>query len=235
MPVAASAETVVFIPGLTCTGALFGPQINSLKERPIILAETCDLDTIEAMAERLLDHAPETFALLGLSLGGYIALEMIRQAPERVSRLALMNTNARDDTLAQTQLRQTQMAIVKKGGFHKIAAMQYPQLVHPARHDDTTLRQIIYDMADEVGPESYLKQQNAIIHRKDQRPHLSAIKCPTMIVAGEEDSLLPLDRCREMHEAIPHSELHIIPDCGHMSTLEHPAHTSELIQDWLSS
>ncbi|GHB29001.1 hydrolase [Pseudovibrio japonicus] len=235
MPAAASAETVVFIPGVTCTGALFGPQINSLKERPIILAETCDLDTIESMAQRLLDHAPEHFALLGSSMGGYIALEVIRQAPERVSRLALMHTNAREDTLAQTQLRQTQMAIVKKGGFHKIAAMQYPQLVHPARHDDTALRQITYDMADEVGPQSFLKQQNAIIHRKDQRPYLSAIKCPTMIVAGEEDNLLPLDRCREMHEAIPHSELHIIPDCGHMSTLEHPAHTSELIQDWLDA
>lgn len=115
MPAAASAETVVFIPGLTCTGAVFGPQINSLKERPIILAETCDLDTIEAMAQRLLDHAPAKFALLGISMGGYIALEVIRQAPERVSRLALLNTNARDDTLAQTQLRQTQMAIVKKG------------------------------------------------------------------------------------------------------------------------
>ena len=235
MPDTATAETVVFIPGLTSTGALFGPQINSLKERPIIIAETCGMDSIETMAKRLLDHTPEKFALLGMSMGGYVALEVIRQAPERVSRLALVNTNARDDTAAQTQLRHTQMEIAKKGGFHKIASMQYPQLIHPARHDDTALRQVVFDMAAEIGPEDFLKQQTAIINRPDQRPNLPAIQCPTMIIAGEEDSLLPLDRCREMHDAIANSKLHIIPDCGHMSTLEHPVHTSELVQDWLAA
>ncbi|WP_208995260.1 alpha/beta fold hydrolase [Pseudovibrio sp. Alg231-02] len=235
MPETAPAETVVFIPGLTSTGTLFGPQINSLKERPIIIAETCDMDSIEAMAKRLLDHAPERFALLGMSMGGYVALEVIRLAPERISRLALINTNARDDTAAQTQLRHTQMEIARKGGFHKIASMQYPQLVHPARHDDTALRQVVFDMAADIGADSFLKQQNAIINRRDQRPDLPAIQCPTMIVAGEEDSLLPLDRCREMHDAIPNNKLHIIPDCGHLSTLEHPDHTSELIQDWLDT
>ncbi|KZL20395.1 MULTISPECIES: alpha/beta fold hydrolase [unclassified Pseudovibrio] len=235
MPETAPAETVVFIPGLTSTGTLFGPQINSLKERPIIIAETCAMDSIGAMAQRLLDHAPEKFALLGMSMGGYVALEVIRLAPERISRLALINTNARGDTPAQTQLRHTQIEIARKGGFHKIASMQYPQLVHPARHDDTALRQVVFDMAADIGADNFLKQQNAIINRRDQRPDLPAIQCPAIIVAGEEDSLLPLDRCREMHDAIPNSKLHIIPDCGHLSTLEHPVHTSELIQDWLDA
>ncbi len=235
MPVTALAEPVVFIPGLTCTGTLFSSQISSLKERPVIIAETCGLSSIEAMANQLLEHAPDKFALLGLSMGGYIAMEVIRQAPNRVTRLALMNTNARNDTPAQTQLRHSQMEIARKGGFHKIAALQYNQFVHPARHDDTALRRIVFDMADEIGAENFLRQQEAIIHRRDQRPHLTAIQCPTMIVAGEEDNLLPLDRCQEMHSAISKSMLHIIPDCGHLSTLEHPTHTCTLIRDWLNA
>ncbi|KZL16561.1 2-hydroxy-6-oxononadienedioate/2-hydroxy-6-oxononatrienedioate hydrolase [Pseudovibrio axinellae] len=234
MTVTAPANTIVFIPGLACTGAVFSHQIASLKEHAIMIAETFGQDTIEAMARRLLDHAPEKFALAGYSMGGYIALETIRIAPERVDRLALISTNARIDLPAQTQLRQAQMEIVKKGGYHKIAAIQYTQLVHPARHTDITLRQTIVDMAEEVGAENYLKQQHAIINRRDQRPNLSSIQCPTIILAGADDKLLPLDRSYEMHESITQSELHILPHCGHIAPLEHPAHTNELIQDWIN-
>lgn len=234
MPESVVTEAVVFIPGLACTGALFGLQISTFKERPIIIAETCDQDTIEAMATRLLAHAPERFALVGLSMGGYVALEVIRQAPDRISRLALMNTNARNDAPPQTQLRHALMEITRKGGYHKIAAMQYSQIVHPAHHDDTALKNIVFDMATDIGPDNYLRQQNAIINRRDQRPNLPAIKCPCIIVAGEQDNLIPHDRCVEMHKAISQSKLHVIPDCGHLSTLEHPVHTSELLQDWLS-
>lgn len=228
-------DTLVFVPGLCCTGALFAPQISAMAEQPIMIAQTCSDDAMKDMAARLLKAAPERFALAGLSMGGYIALEVVKQAPERVAKLALLNTNARADSADQTQARKTQIRITEKGGYQKIAAMQFPQLVHPARLEDAPLRNTIVQMAEDVGPDAFIAQQTAIMGRRDQRPFLQYIQCPTLIVSGAQDALIAADRAQEMHSAIAGSIHHEVQDCGHMSTLEKPSKVTNLLQHWLTA
>ncbi|MFH1982616.1 MAG: alpha/beta hydrolase [Pseudomonadota bacterium] len=227
---------MILIPGLLCDAALWGHQVASLHS----IAE-CKITehhrhhaTIGLMADAIVAEAPARFALAGLSMGGYIALEICRKYGDRVERLALIDTSARSDTPAQTDRRKSLIKQCREGNFHSVPETLYPFLVHPDRMADATLKRQVIDMAARVGAEVFLRQQRSIMDRIDQVPNLSSITCPTMIVCGEHDQITPRACSEEMVEKICRSELVIVGDCGHMSTMEKPETVSSIMYNWFT-
>lgn len=228
------AETLVLIPGLACTPRLFEPQIAALSvAHTIVVADHRQDDSISGIAARLLREAPDRFALAGLSMGGYIAMEVMRQAPERVQRLALLDTSARPDTPEASQDRKRLIALAEAGRFEEIQATLWPRLVHPDRRTDRVLQDILFGMMRETGAEAYIRQQRAIMARADSRQTLSGIEIPTLVLAGEGDAITPPEIAREMAEMIEWASLVVVPGAGHMSTLERPEQVTQAMQLWL--
>ncbi|WP_346892345.1 alpha/beta fold hydrolase [uncultured Roseibium sp.] len=227
-------EPIVFVPGLLCTELLYTPQIVAFADRPLMIADHRQHDTIPAIAASILEKAPEKFSLAGLSMGGYIAMEIMRTAPERVSRLALLDTNARADTPEQTERREFLIDLTRKKDFKKVPHLLYPGFVHESREDDEELKAIVVEMAMDTGPEAFIRQMTALIRRVDSRPTLHEIKCPTLILVGEGDTLTPPDLAREIHGLIPDSRLAVIEGSGHLSTLEKPEAVTAELTRWLS-
>jgi pimeloyl-ACP methyl ester carboxylesterase len=227
-------ETLILIPGLACTARLFEPQISALStDRTIVVADHRQDDSMEAIAARLLKDAPERFALAGLSMGGYAAMEVMRQAPERVSRLALLDTTARPDTPETRQNRERQIALAEAGRFEDILTTLWPRLVHPNRQSDKTLQEIVFGMMRETGPEAFIRQQRAIMGRPDSRPLLPNIEIPTLILVGEGDAITPPEVAREMADLIEWSSLAVILEAGHTSTLEQAERVTQALRMWL--
>jgi len=228
--------SLVLLPGLLCDAALWAPQQAALSDlRSIFIADLTRHASIAEMAAAVLREAPaHRFALAGLSMGGYVALEILRQAPSRVERLALLDTRARPDSAEETQRRQQLVRIAEMAkGFAPVHKRMMPMLVHPSRTSDPELTRIVQEMADHVGLEAYRRQQAAIIGRADFRPTLNAIACPTLVLCGREDALTPLAYHEEMARAIPEAELAIVEQCGHLSTLERPDEVNALLRSWL--
>lgn len=227
-------DPIVFIPGLLCTETLFSKQIVAFADRPIMVANHREHDGISAIAESILAEAPERFSLIALSMGGYVAMEIMRQAPERVSKLALMNTNARADREDQSERRRFLIEMTRKRGFKKVPHLLYPGFVHELREEDEDLRAIVVDMANDTGPEAFIRQQTALINRIDSRPSLGDIRCPTLVLVGEGDRLTPVPVSEEIHGHIPGSELVIVEGCGHLSPLEEPDKVTRVLRDFLN-
>jgi len=228
------AETLVLIPGLACTARLFEPQIAALSAgRTIVVADHTQDDSIAAIAARLLREAPGRFDLAGLSMGGYIAMEVMRQAPERVERLALLDTSARPDTPEASQDRKRLIALAEAGRFEEIHSALWPRLVHPDHRDDQALQDIMFGMMRETGAKAYIRQQRAIMARADSRPLLPGTEIPTLVLVGEGDAITPPEIAREMAEMIEWASLVVIPEAGHMSTLEQPERVTQALQLWL--
>lgn len=228
---------VVLLPGLLCDAQLWQPQIESLADRiePWVADLTRD-DSMAAMASRVLAEAPfGEFALAGLSMGGYAALELMRRAPERVRRLALLDTQARADTPEATERRLALIALARQGRFAGVTDRLLPLLLHTSRLRDERLVGIVKAMAQNVGSEAFLRQQKAIMGRVDSRESLARIACPTLVLCGGQDMLTPLDRHEEMAAAIPGASLVVIPDCGHLATLEAPQAVNAALVAWLGS
>ncbi len=159
---------IVLIPGLNCSARLYGGQIPALwRFGPIQVADHTRDDAMEAIAGRILAAAPPQFALVGLSMGGYIAFEILRQAPERMQRLALLDTGARADTPEQTERRLHQIELARAGRFAEISDVLFPLLVAADHQNDARLREIIHVMAEETGADAFVRQQTAIIKRPD--------------------------------------------------------------------
>ncbi len=229
-------EPLVFLPGLLCDRRLFGPQISAFQsERPILVADTTRDDSFEGMARRLLQQAPLRFALAGLSMGGYLALEVVKQAPDRVTHLAILGSNARPDTPEQTQSRRDLLALSDRGEFRGVPDRLLPKLINARRLNDRGLCDLILSMALNIGKDAFLRQQTALINRDDARPYLGAIQCPTLVLCGRQDALRGPEYHEEMAEAIPGATLVILPDCGHLSTLEQPALVNRQLEAWLKS
>lgn len=229
-------DPLVLVPGLLCTARLYAPQMTALaaEGRPVVVADHASDATIPAIAARLLAAAPARFALAGLSMGGYVAMEVMRQAPERVARLALLDTTARPDTEEQTANRERQIALARAGRLAEVAAALFPMFVDAARETDAALRDTVLAMAAETGAEAFERQQRAIMGRIDSRPHLAAIVCPTLVLVGAGDRLTPPERAREIGELIPGSRLEIVVGAGHLPTLEAPDATTAALRTWLA-
>lgn len=227
-------EPIVFVPGLLCTEILYAPQIVAFADRPLMVADHRQHESIPEIAASILEKAPERFALAGLSMGGYISMEIMRMAPERVTRLALLDTNARADTPEQTERRNFLIDLTRKKDFKKVPYLLYPGFVHANRENDEDLKATVVEMATDTGPDAFIRQMTAIINRDDMRPSLPEIKCPTLVLVGDGDTLTPPDLAREIQGLIPESRLAIIEDCGHLSTLEKPEAVTAQLTQWLA-
>ncbi len=228
------SDPIVFVPGLLCTEALFAPQIVAFADRPIMVANHRDHDSIEAIAASILDNAPERFSLVGLSMGGYIAMEILREAPERVTKVALLDTNAKADTADQTERRQFLIKLTQKRGFQKVPHLLFPGFVHESREEDENLKAIVVEMANDTGPDAFIRQQTALINRPDARPRLPEISAPALVLVGDGDRLTPPEISEEIHSLIPGSQLAIVKGSGHLSTLEEPEKVTGIIRDFLN-
>ena len=229
-------DTLVLVPGLNCTEKLFEAQIAALSDSwRIVVADHTQDDTIEAIAQRLLRHAPERFALAGLSMGGYVALEVMRVAPERVTRLGLLDTSARADTGEARQRRETLIALAEGGRFGDVHAELWPRLVHPERHSDREFEGVVREMARATGAEAFVRQERAIMARRDARPLLPGIEIPTLVLVGQDDALTPPELAREMAEMVEWASLVVVPRSGHLSPLEQPEAVTQALRLWLSA
>lgn len=225
---------ILLIPGLLCTPRLYAEQLPALwRSAPVTVASHHQADSMAALADRILADAPPRFALVGLSMGGYIAFEIMRAAPNRVSRLALLDTTARPDTPAQSQRRREQIDRTRAGHFAQVVDELIEVWVRPSRRDDG-MRRLIHRMAAETGPEAFIRQQTAIMNRMDSRPDLAGIACPTLVVVGADDELTTPEHAKEMAGAVPDARLEVVPDCGHLSTLEQPDALTAALTAWLS-
>jgi pimeloyl-ACP methyl ester carboxylesterase len=227
---------IVLVAGLAASPRIYAPIIPALwRFGPVTVANHIRDDNMGAIARRILAEAPPRFALAGHSMGGYIAFEIIRQAPERVIRLALINTQARPDTLEASAGRRGQIARVQAGQFHEVLDAAFPGFVHPSRRDDPELRQLVHGMGDDIGPDAFVRQQTAVMGRQDSRPTLSAIRCPTWVLTGDQDNTIPNSLSVEMADAIEGAALTIIPNCGHLPQVEQPQATADALLSWVQS
>ena len=226
---------LVLLPGLLNTRRVFEQQIEALSDvADCIVPELWHHDTMAAMAEATLELAPPTFALCGFSMGGYVAFEILRRAGQRVERLALMDTQAAPDSAESTKRRRALLEQTKIGRFHGVQRTLLPQLVHQRHVGDDTISQPIFDMAQEIGADGFVREQRAIIDRADSRHLLVDIDVPTVVVVGRQDQVTPLPRSEEMAADIADSRLVVLEECGHMSPLERPAEVTDALRRWLS-
>lgn len=230
-----SGLPIVFIPGLMCTGRLYHYQCEALGEaHPVLLGNHWSAASMGEIADQILAVAPERFALAGTSMGGYVAFEILRRAPERIEKLVLMSTSARPDTPERSHVRHQQLEWTRHHGMRAGTRALWDHLVHPARHEDHPLLTTFIEMAEIVGIEGYARQTEAIIGRADSRPLLGALTMPTLVIAGADDKLIPPDQSREIAAGIAGSRLEIVPDCGHMGMIEKPDTYTKLIGTFLA-
>src|ERR1700745_1313166 len=226
---------VVLIPGLNCSARLYAEQIAALwRFGAVQVADHPRDDSMDAIATRILAAAPPRFALAGLSMGGFIALTIMRHAPERVQKLALLDTSARPETPEQTARRRPQIALAKAGKFAEVPALQFPVFVHRNRQGDEALRERVRIMAEETGAQAFLRQQQAIMTRPDARPFLGAITCPTLVLVGDGDELTPPALAQEIAAGVRGPRLVVIADCGHLSTMERPDAVNRALIEWVT-
>jgi pimeloyl-ACP methyl ester carboxylesterase len=226
---------LVLMPGLTCTARLYEPQIAALWPfGPVMVADHRRDDDIAAIAARILTDAPPRFALAGLSMGGYIAFAMLRQAPERIAKLALLDTAARADTPEQTEGRKMQIAMAQSGRYGEIPGLAIPRYLNAKHQRDERLTAIVRQMIAETGPEAFVRQLQAIMSRPDSRPLLASIRCPTLVLVGDADVATPPELNKEIADGIPGAKLVVIPDSGHLATIEQPEAVNAALVEWLT-
>jgi pimeloyl-ACP methyl ester carboxylesterase len=225
---------ILLVPGLVSSPRIFAPVVPALwRLGPVTVANHIRDDNMGAVARRILAEAPPRFALAGHSMGGYIAFEIMRQAPERVAKLALINTQARPDTPEATTRRRGQIARAQAGEFRAILDELFPGFVHPSRRENAELHQLVHDMGEDLGAEAFVRQQTAIMSRPDSRPTLAWIKCPTLVLSGDEDNTIPNSLSVEMADGIHGAKLVILAHCGHLPQVERPKATADALVEWL--
>ena len=227
------SEPIVFLPGMMCDARLFAPQLDTLsRERPIMVAPLLG-DRIEEMASHIITSTPTKFALCGLSMGGIVAMEVLRRAPDRVTRVCLMDTNPLAETPQRAAEREPQIVGVKAGRMREIMRDEMkPNYLAPGPYRNEIL-DLVMDMADRLGPEVFIAQSRALQRRKDQQATLRKIKCPALVVCGEQDALCPPKRHAFLAELIPYAQLEVIKDAGHLPPLEQPEAVTRILRNWL--
>ncbi len=231
----AGKQTLLLLPGLLCDEALWAPQIEALAD--VADCRVADLtrdESVAEMAKRALDGLPDRFAVAGLSMGGYVALELMATAGGRIERLALIDTSGRADTPEQLRRRRGLIQLADRGEFKGVTPRLLPMLIHPGRTGDAALTQVVMDMAERVGKDAFLRQQKAIMGRPDRRPLLPKIQVPTLVLCGNEDALTPIELSRELASGIATSRLVVVPDCGHLATIERPEAATSAMRRWLA-
>lgn len=225
------AKNVLLLPGMMCDERLWNPQVQAL-DLPVFHADTTQADNIHDMASQVLRQAPPTFAMAGLSMGGILGFEIWRQAPERVTHLALIDTTPHPDTPTKRSTRLEQINIAIQGGLRELAVESLkPVYLAECNRDDEELLDVLLDMALKLGPQTFERQSLALKDRMDSTPTLATIDCPTAVICGEQDLLCPVAAHELMAKEIPDATLTVINDCGHISTLERPEAVTQSLHE----
>lgn len=227
---------LLILPGLLEDAEAFTHQIEALRgQANVYVADLTRAEAIADLAKQALEQVPAgKFSLAGHSMGGYVALEVMRQAPERVERLALLNTHARPDSPESTENRRRLMALAEKD-FPAVIQSLMPKLMTEAHVMDLDMTGTISEMALGIGKDAFIRQEKAIIGRIDSRAHLPRIKCPTLVLAARDDALMPVELLEELARGIPKATLAVVEGSGHMASLEQPAKVTELLQAWMET
>lgn len=227
-------EPIVFLPGLMCDARLFGPQIAELSaEFAVMAAPITHGERIEEIASGLLDVLPDRFALAGLSMGGIVAMEVLRRAPDRVTRLALMDTNPLAETPQVAAAREPQIVAARTGKLMSVMREEMKPKYLAQGSDRRAVLDLVMDMAHALGPEVFIRQSRALQRRRDQQGTLRKCRVPTLVLCGAEDQLCPVKRHEFMSELIPDAVLEVIEDAGHLPTLEQPAAVTGALRQWM--
>ncbi|PKU26319.1 alpha/beta fold hydrolase [Telmatospirillum siberiense] len=225
---------LLLCPGLLNDAALWRHQCETLADvADIAVADLTVADSVAGLACAILDRAPPRFALAGLSMGGYVSFEIMRRAPERVSRLALFDTRARLDPEDSRIRRRELIDIARRGGFSKLPPQMLAGQLHPDHAKDPEIARTVLAMAERIGADAFIRQQTAILGRPDSLPGLSAISVPTLVAGGRQDTITPPVILQEISDGIPGARLVIIEDAGHLAPLEQPHAVSALLRYWL--
>lgn len=226
---------VLFLPGLLNDASLFQQQIDVLSAvASTDVADLTQAETIADAARSVLDHAPkEPFVLVGLSLGGYVAFEIMRQAPERVAALALLDTSARPES-PEARAARTALMTLAETDLEAVFEQLMPRLSHPDRMNQPAVRGVVHSMMSSLGKGIFLRQQRMIMTRPDSRPSLADIRCPTLVICGREDLITPLPIAAEIAAGIQDSRLCIVENCGHLSPLDQPDEVARLLLEWIT-
>lgn len=226
---------LLLIPGLACDSGMWRDQLAALPAR--WNAQVPDVATrctsIEAMAAMLLDEHPGPLWLCGASMGGMVAMEAARQAPARVHGIALLGTSARPESHDMQRLREQAIALFEAGRTEEVLRANVMFAFDRQHPDLKGLTARYLALVQRAGTDQLVRQNRAVIARPDARPHLPALRCPTLVVAGESDTLTPTDCAREIAALVPGAELHLLPRCGHMLTMEQPDAVNRLLLAWL--
>jgi len=226
---------LVLVPGLACDGEVWSDTIADLAElADCHVADITQAGSVADMAEAVLASAPDRFALAGHSLGGYVSFEILRRAPGRVTRLALIGTSARPDAPTVAGRRRNMIERAESGEYDQVVEELLPAVIARERRSDGELIECVRSMMQRVGPASFCQQQRAVIERVDSRPDLSRIDVPTLVSAGDQDALMPSEVQEEMAERIPNARLATIEACGHTTPLERPQQVATLLREWLT-
>jgi pimeloyl-ACP methyl ester carboxylesterase len=226
---------LILLPGLLCDQVVWAQQVAALGSlHQVHVADLRGHDSIEAMAESVLAEAAPRFALAGHSMGGRVALQIMCRAPERVERLALLDTGAHQAAASETPQRQALVDLAHAQGMRALAARWLPPMVHPRRLQDDTLMSSLTAMVERMTPEIFELQIRALLARPDDGPVLSRIVCPTLVGVGRQDTWSPLSQHQAMADKIPGARLVIFEDCGHMSTVEAPDAVTDALRAWLT-
>lgn len=232
-----SKPIILFLPGLLCDAALWQNQIDFLKsEYSPMVADLTQHDSVSGMAERIITNMKgKKFHLVALSMGGYVAFELMRKIPEQVLTLSLINTAAGVDSDETKRRRKGLIGMADIGKFKGVTPKLIPMLIDESRLDDKEITGIIMEMAERVGKDAFVNQQNAILSRKDSRGDLKNISVPTLVIGGENDKVTPVEKAREMAEKIPNARLVVYEGCGHLSPLECPDEVNQELKEHLTS
>jgi len=226
---------LIFLPGLACDSAMWQAQLAEIPAHLSACATNVHArhDTLEAMAGTLLaEHAGELI-LCGASMGGMLAMEVARQAPQRVIGLALLGTSARPEDAATRALREAAIVLFEQGRMAEVLQANLPLAFDASRAADAALQQAYLDMIGRAGASQLVTQNRAVIARPDALAHIGRLRCPVLVLCGESDQLTPPERSRELAAAIPGAELALLPRCGHMLTMEQPEAVNAWLLDWL--
>ncbi|MQP64675.1 alpha/beta fold hydrolase [Niveispirillum sp. SYP-B3756] len=234
--VAAPRSVIYLLPGLLCDGIVWKHQAEALTAdgHEVRIPDFRFFDSLNAMAQAVLAEAPARFALAGHSMGGRVALEIIRQRPDRVDRLGLLDTGTHGPQPGEPEKRQVLIDLAKAEGMTALAARWLPPMVHPDRLQDPDFMGVLTDMVERMSPEIYEGQVRALLNRPDAGPGLSRIGCPVMLGVGRQDGWSPPAQHQAMADAIPQAKLEIFEQSGHMAPMEAPVAVTQALRRWLA-
>jgi pimeloyl-ACP methyl ester carboxylesterase len=226
-------EPLLLIPGMMCDARLYSPQITAFSaSRPVQVTSVARGKTIREMAQAALDGAPAQFALAGLSMGGIVAMEVLRIAPERVTRIALMDTNSQAEISTVAAAREPEIVRAKAGRLNEVLDDMLPVGCFAPNPDRAEVRARVHTMGMRFGADVFIRQSRALQRRPDQQKTLRKIRVPALVLCGAHDTLTPPRRHEFMSELIPYAQLRIIENAGHIPTLEAPRETNAALAEW---